>query len=447
MISPRQAWLPLAAAVCIAAEPGAVEVLARFGEIARRNAARLPDCTCVETINRSYYRANISTPLRDCDALAAAKKKRGYKLTLESTDRVRLDVRTTVADEMYSWPGAGRFDARDLWEKIGYGPGSSGPFDETLRQVVQGDAIDFAFQGETETGGRKLYQYSFRVPEERSHWEIHIGGQSVATSWDGTLLIDPETSEPARMTTRTSELPADAFSCEIDTAADYGHTAIGASDVLLARETHERYIDRSGAEVESVVTFSDCRELPAPRVYSGAPTDPAIALDASADARRLDLPAGLPVEIELTTAIDSATAAAGDRFAGNVVQAVRDNSRTLVPAGSAVAGRLTKVAVHMQPAEVAIVMHVETVNIHGADVPVHLAGRFIPKGGWLREMLGSLTVGAGAGGGGGGASGPVNVIHPPPIQGETDALSFPGTHKTLDPGFKTEWLTVEPAQP
>ena len=113
----------------------------------------------------------------------------------------------------------------------------------------------------------------------------------------------------------------------------------------------------------------------------------------------------MPLEIELTTAIDSATAAAGDRFSGKVAQAVRDGSRTLIPERAAVAGRLTQVAVHMQPAQVAIGLHVETVTLDGASVPIHLAGRFVPKGGWLREWLGSLTIGAGGGGGGGGAGG------------------------------------------
>ena len=265
MIPPRRAWFLLAAAACLAADRDAVEVLARFGETARQNAARLSGCACVETINRSYYRANIAAA-RDCDELAAAKRKRGYKLTLESTDRVRVEVRDGGGAEAYSWPGEDRFDGRDPWDIIGYGPANSGAFAMNLREVVQGDAADFALQGQTENGGRKLYQYTFRVPEERSHWEIKIGGQFVVTSWDGTLLIDPETSELVRMTTRSSELPREAFSCEIDTAADYGKTAEDAGGVPVARETHQRYIDRTGAETESVIHV-----LRLPRI--GAATD------------------------------------------------------------------------------------------------------------------------------------------------------------------------------
>src|ERR1019366_1494238 len=88
----RRGWVLLFAAACVAAERDAVEVLARFGEVVRENASRMPNCTCVETIERQYYRANFAAPPRNCDDLAAEKKKRGYKLTLDSTDRLRLDV-------------------------------------------------------------------------------------------------------------------------------------------------------------------------------------------------------------------------------------------------------------------------------------------------------------------------------------------------------------------
>ncbi|MGA3095628.1 MAG: hypothetical protein ABSF25_04160, partial [Bryobacteraceae bacterium] len=109
-------------AACAAAERDAVNVLARFGEMVRGNASHIPNFTCVETIERQYYRARLSTAPRNCDDLAAEKKKRGYKLTLESADRLRLDVRAGITAEMYSWPGANRFDDRDLWDIIGYGP-------------------------------------------------------------------------------------------------------------------------------------------------------------------------------------------------------------------------------------------------------------------------------------------------------------------------------------
>jgi hypothetical protein len=442
----RRGSILLLIAVCAAAQRDAVEVLARFGQIVRENASRLPNCTCVETIERQYYRARLAATPRNCDDVAAEKKRRGYHLTLESTDRLRLDVRAGAAAEMYSWPGADRFDDREPWDLIGYGPAASGPFAMALRQVVQGDATDFAFLGEPEAGGRKLYQYSFRTPVERSHYLIHLPQETVATAWEGTLLLDPETSEIARMTTRTSELPPEAFACEIATVSDYGRVSLGGHEFPLSRETRQRFIGRSGDEIESVVTFSACREYRAEsRVSFGAgPGEAPAGAAKPAPAPQRDLPAGLPATIELTSGIDSATAAGGDRFTGRLAKPIMDErNRTLVPEGSAIEGRLIEVAVHMQPAEVAMVLHVETVRIGGADVPFHVAGRNRPSGPgeWLREILASLTIGVG---GASASSGPTVAAHPPAPEGELNALRFAGTRKVLEPGFRTEWVTVKP---
>jgi len=87
-----------------------------------------------------------------------------------------------------------------------------------------------------------------------------------------------------------------------------------------------------------------------------------------------------------------------------------------------------------------MVLHVETVQIGGVDLPVHLTGRTPAKGEWLREILSSLTVGAG----GSGVSGITISHHPPAPEGELGVLSFPGTRKVLAAGFRTEWVTAKP---
>lgn len=435
----RCGWVLLLAAACAAAQQDAVDALARFGQMVLKNAAIAPNYTCVETIERRYYRARLASTPRNCDDLAAEKKRRGYKLTLESADRLRLEVRADRTAEMYSWPGANRFEDRELWDIIGYGPAATGPFGMLLLQVVQGDAVDFTFRGDAEAAGRKLFQYSFRVPVERSHYLIYTQSGTIATAWDGTLLLDPETSELARMTTRTSELPPEAFSCELTTASDYGRVAIGRREFLLPRETRQRFIDRSGAEVESVVTFSGCREYQAKSYLSfGAPGEAPAAPAKAAPAPRWDLPAGLPVTIELTAGIDSATAAGGDRFTGRLAKPVQDDrKKTLVPQGSVVAGRLIEVAARVQPPEVAVVLHVETIEVDGAAVPFHVMGHTPEKGGWLLDLLSNLNISVG-----GAPAGVTRTSTPPEPEGELNALRFPGTRKVLEPGFKTEWVTA-----
>jgi hypothetical protein len=185
------------------------------------------------------------------------------------------------------------------------------------------------------------------------------------------------------------------------------------------------------------VTFSGCREYGAE-----AAAEPVKA----APTRRPDLPAGLPVTIALASGIDSATAAGGDRFTGRLVEPVKDSrDMILLPEGAAVAGRLIEVAVHMRPPlEVAIILRVDSAQIDGAEVPLHLTGRTPVKSGWLGEILSYLSVGPGGGRIGGSPGGATGSKNPLAQEGKINALLFSGTRKILEAGFRTDWVTVKP---
>ncbi len=418
----------LIAAGCTGAERSPVEVLARMGRIVTEDAARFPNYTCVETVERRYYRANLTGSPRNCDDLSAEKKKRGYKLVLESTDRLRLDVKAGAIAEVFSWPGANRFEDRELERIIGYGPAATGSFGTLLLSIFQGDATDFAFSGETESAGRKLFAYSFRVPETRSHFQIHTPqGRSIVAGYDGTILADPDTAEPVRLTTRTAELPPEAFCCEMNSSSDYGRVRIGADEFLLPKEARHRFIERSGTETENITTFSGCREYKP----ESAPEKPAPPLE---------IPAGLPVTIALGTRIDSANAAAGDRFTGTLAKPVPEAGTIVLPEGAIVNGRITKIEVRTQPAVVIIGLEVETVQIGGAAIPFYVTGKPRDSRSGLQKVLSSLHIG------GGGFSTHPSTTASVPAPGETRSseLRFPGKHAALDQGFQTDWITVKP---
>ena len=69
----------------------------------------------------------------------------------------------------------------------------------------------------------------------------------------------------------------------------------------------------------------------------------------AARAGRVALPIGLPVTLALAGPIDTATAAAGDPVAANVVRPVRrpDLSEELIPAGAVARGRIRRVEYHL----------------------------------------------------------------------------------------------------
>lgn len=66
----------------------------------------------------------VLTHARDksCDQILGAKKKGDYKLWLEATDRLRLDVKVSEGHEIGAWAGARSFDSRDIVEFVVGGP-------------------------------------------------------------------------------------------------------------------------------------------------------------------------------------------------------------------------------------------------------------------------------------------------------------------------------------
>ena len=92
----------LAGAVSCAAQaevPRELLALARIKQRMAQNLSRMPDYTCLETIER--FR---SVPRSEA---------------LKLVDTLRLEVAHVGIKELYSWPGAQRFEDRDVAEIVG----------------------------------------------------------------------------------------------------------------------------------------------------------------------------------------------------------------------------------------------------------------------------------------------------------------------------------------
>ena len=117
-------------------------------------------------------------------------------------------------------------------------------------------------------------------------------------------------------------------------ALDYGETKIGDASFPLPTEARERFIQRSGTEVENLVAFSGCRQYKGESSVSfgSAPERPGGAAESAAPPAEAALPAGLTVEIALDGPIDSDASARGDAFAGTVAKALIEGGATRSPA-------------------------------------------------------------------------------------------------------------------
>lgn len=73
---------------------------------------RLPKDMCTETIDRSTFLPEADLLSRSYDDFASRRKKADSRMRKYKSDRLRLDVATSIGAEMYSWAGENRFEER-----------------------------------------------------------------------------------------------------------------------------------------------------------------------------------------------------------------------------------------------------------------------------------------------------------------------------------------------
>jgi hypothetical protein len=426
-------WLTLNS--LMAADDDPAEVLIRLRDQVVAHAERIPNHTCVESVRRDRYEAVTGPPARSCDSLLARRKLPAFSssLRLATTDRLRLDVLLANDREIYSWAGARQFEEGEIDELVTQGAFGTGPFASMLLGVLQGRDARFVFEGDTSLESRRLLEYSFSVPVDRSHYRVKAHKDWVVSGYTGTILADPRTAELVRFSVRSEELPAETGSCEHDSVLEYGLVRLGNDDYLLPRMARQRFIMRDGSEGENTVTFSACRSFRGESAVNFSPK----AVDEKqwrVGAAPLELPPGLPVAVELTSPpIRSGQAAAGDRIEGRLVNAIRDpvQQTVRVPAGAAMAGRLMRVETQWGPSvEIAIALRWETVEVDGIPTPIRLTPkRGVPP---VRAIRGALQRRG------------VEIALPLPGEERYGVYHVNGEHGVLDSGLRSEWLTAKP---
>ncbi|MCU1236411.1 MAG: hypothetical protein JWP63_4378 [Candidatus Solibacter sp.] len=411
-----------------------VEVLTRVRDRVTAHGERIPIHTCVETIQRDTYESTAGHANASCDALLGFRKQRDFfqRLTLDSTDWLRLDVAYSLGKEIYSWAGARTFEEGDLDELVPEGAIGTGAFTSMVLSAFESHRPKYIFEGETKVDGMRLFEYSFTVVKENSRYRVKAQKEWVITGYTGTFLVDPKTAELVRLTVRTEELPPETNTCETDTTLEYGEVQLSGNPYLLPKAARQRFIGRDGFEVENTMGFAACRDFQAESKIEFDAVSAAEARQTSA-LSPLEFPADLPVTVELTTTVRFGTAAAGDRIEGRLAQPIVDaNKKILAPAGTRVQGRLMRVEMqHVPRQERIIALRWETLRIGTASAPLSL----VPN---LRTGERQPTVRDGLR-----RRGTVIVL-PLPSEMKYAVIRLPGSSMALESGSQSEWLTGKP---
>ena len=412
-----------------------VLVLMRLRDQAVEHGERIPNHTCVESMQRDRYEPAAGRATKSCDTLLARRKQGDFqgRLKLDSTDWLRLDVAYASGSEIYSWAGASRFEEGELDELVPEGATGTGPFATMLLGIFQSRGPKFIFEGETPVDGRRLFEYSFAVPRDQSHYRVKARKEWIITGYTGTLRVDPKTAELVLLVVRTEELPAETGTCEADTSLEYGIVQLGGGDYLLPKVARQRFIGREGSEAENTMSFSACREYQAESKVAFGDGAHAGGGQPGIPVAALDLPAGLPVTVELVTAVRFGQAAAGDAIEGRLVKAIRDErQKTLVAEGATVQGRLMRVeTAYGQRAEHTVSLRWETVQVGGVMAPLTLLPNRRPAD--LKTGVGNVLRRRG-----------MEIELPLPSESRYGVFHFSAERAMLESGFRSEWFTAQP---
>jgi hypothetical protein len=312
----------MVAATCLAGAQVEPEILtlARIKLRMSDNLKRQPDYTCTETIERSMRRAG----------------SRRFQLL----DTMRLEVALVEGKELFAWPGAGRFEDREIKDFAPPGGAiGNGNFALHARAVFLGRAPVFQFAGRQDLNGQPMLRYDYQVAQALSGFQVRVGATTAVVGYHGSFWADPRTDEVARLEVYAGDIPPSLDLKEASDIMDYSRVRIGESDFLLPTASEMTMIDMRGNLNRNRIHFSDCRQ------YAGRSLitfeEPPPAPDAPEPApRAIELPADLPLTVELTSTIESGRSAIGDKLAGVVQRDARWKGQIMVPKGAVLSGRL-----------------------------------------------------------------------------------------------------------
>jgi hypothetical protein len=425
-------WLALGACLAGGADRDPKDVLKRVTAKAVAAGKAIPNYTCVETVNRNFFRPAAPGLPRACSLVLEQRQHRtlDMQLRLLSTDRLRLDVAMVQRGEVFSWVGASKFDDSDLGRLVHSGPVGTGAFGAFLSVVFGQDQPSFEFAKNAEVDGRAVLEYSFSVRREDSHYKMKLNdGSWLYTAYSGRFQVDAATEDVLRMSVQTAELPHAANSCMIETIMDFGGAEIGGAPIRVATHSSQRFVYETGEEAENTTTFANCREYRGESTikYDEGPSPPPIRGGVRQLTEPVSLSPGLKFTMELTTPISAATSAAGDFFTGKLVSTLRDPKQKVVArAGSVVEGRILRVqSFYIPQAEAIVVLKPETLEIQGSKIP------FTAVRDWSQEMAAAKRQGRKS----------MPILIPQPGEERAGLFKFSGKNVVVAKGFRSDWQT------
>ncbi len=307
------------AALACAAQPEPPGALARIRQDMARNLSQLPNFTCQQTIERF--------------------RRDSYVARFQISDRLRLEVAQIGPKELFSWPGAGRFEDKEIREIVGSGMTRTGDFALMARTIFLTGIPVITYRGPESIGGRQALRYDYRVSSQQSRYEIRVGEKMAQVPFEGSFWADAESFDLIRLTVRATGIPAELDLADVTGQVDYARVPLAGGLFLLPQKAEAAMFGISGAGHVNRTTFSGCRQFSA---ESSVSFDAMPESHSAAPAAHLafEFPAGVRIETALDAPIDSRDAAIGDPISARISREVKDNGKVILRKDAVLSGRI-----------------------------------------------------------------------------------------------------------
>jgi hypothetical protein len=284
------------------------------------NLNRLPDYTCMQTIER--------------------RVRRPQSRKFELQDVVRLEVALVSGKELFAWPGAKKFDDRPISDLVTGGAIGNGSFALHLKTIFETKAPTFTFEGEENRDGRRTYHWKFEVPQHKSGYLLRAGGREAIVGYHGSFYVDANTLDLIQLEVEAENIPPELKVMRARDSVEYSRETIGGETFLLPAASELQMMDQWNSESVNRTRFSSCHQYQGESVISFG--DPAAAAkEMSKPAQVIELPAGLILEADLETPISSESAAVGDPVTAVVHRPSKQHGVVMIPKGALLRGRIT----------------------------------------------------------------------------------------------------------
>jgi hypothetical protein len=333
-------------------------LLARVKYHMGQTLQRLPNYTCHQTIERS--------------------RRPNPKRRFELVDALRLEVAYVDGKELFSWPGAGKFEDQEISSIVGGGTIGNGSFALHARSVFLSSVPTYHYEGESmdssREGARRVHTFRYEVPQFLSGYRIKVGPSEAIVGYSGTFTIDASTLDLIRLEVNAASIPPHLNLSSTQDVMYYRRVSIGAERFLLPESSVLVMIDLKGGENRNRTRFHSCRQYSGESVISfeDAP-EPAAAVGEAGSPRPADLEKGQWIELRLQSSIRFGETPTGEPVVALLGADAKRRGKVLLKKGTLFHGRVKSIhQVGGRTPGIAVAIEVFEYELGGARWPVHL---------------------------------------------------------------------------